>query len=429
MIDDPIRKGAWVASSKKHLDRLQYSPEVSEFAATEIAGKAANLLALMQTDAAECVSPEVLNAYCISAKIRPAERYTILRKLEDDGRIEVRKVGEKIEGVDVYTFSREDVLRSAARIFDASDPSARDVANIEALEHVCLLPRTESELAAHLSDSGFKESDAVLTVKLQQQLGLVGVDKSAALAEPIIFNEYAFVEKPSAIVAALKTMKHEERQTLVDVQQLVEEKGCVLYEVLGKKKFPADVLRLMEGLGLLDRQEVVSPFGNVDFVTLPQTFGVYGGKFGMGVDCFHHAKMLLCCLTFGTVKSAWYRGKINNPVDILNSLLRGNEVGPCTAIGQDYVILEKEGVVSLRRAPHKPGEQYYMKLRKREVGELAKQVLLYRRTYSDTGILVLPNPSPGHDYVNPQDKRAEILAVPVGGVEEVRVQLLTALRT
>ncbi|MGH7407031.1 MAG: hypothetical protein ACREKF_03375, partial [Candidatus Methylomirabilales bacterium] len=319
-------------------------------------------------------------------------------------------------------------LSSAARIFDACDPTPRDVANIEALEHVCLLPRTESELVAHLAQTGFEERDAALTVNLQQQLGLAGVDKSPMLPEPIIFNEHAFVEKPSKIVAALKALKPKQREILLEVQHHVEIAGCALYEEL-VKKFPPDVLRLMEGLGLLDRQEVVSPFSNADFATLPQTFGVYGGKFGMGVDCFHHAKMLLCCLTFGTVKSIWGRGKINDPIHILNSLLRGNEVGPCTAIGQDYKILEGEGVVSLRRAQHKVGEQYHMRLRKREVGELANQVLLYKRTYSDTGILALPNPSPGHDYVNPQDKRAQILAVPVGAVEEVRAQLLTALRT
>jgi len=425
---DPIRKGAWIASTKKHLDRLQYSPEVSEFAATEIAGKAANLLALMQADERDRVSPEALNAYCVSAKIRPAERPTVLKKLQDDQRIEVLKKGEKIEAIDVYTFSKEEVLKSAARIFDASDPTPRDVANIEGLEHVCLLPRAESELVDHLTKAGFKDRDAVLTVKLQQELGLAGVDRSPALAEPIIFNEHAFVKEPSKIVAALKALKPQERQTLLDVQHYVETTGCTVLDELAKK-FPPDVLRLMEGLGLLDRQEVVSPFGNASFATLPQTFGVYGGKLGIGVDCFHHAKMLLCCLTFGTVKSIWRRGKINNPVDILNSLLRGNEVGPCTAIGQDYVTLEKEGVVSLRRARHKVGEQYYMRLRKREVGELAKQVFLYKRTYSDTGILALPNPSPTHDYVNPQDKRAQILAVPVGPVEEVRAKLLTALRT
>lgn len=425
---DPIRKGAWIASTKKHLDRLQYSPEVAEFPATEIAGKAANLLALLQADEAERLSVESLKAYFIAAKIRAGERETVLRKLHEEERIEVLKAGDRIEGVEVYTFSREEVLNTAARIFDGADPTPREVASIEALEHVCNLPRTESELMDHLTSGGFEEEDAELTIGLQQDLGLVGVDKNPALDEPIVFNEHAFIRNPTKIHAALKALSPTQRQTLVDIQQYVETRGCVMYNDL-EKHFPLDILRLMEELGLLDRQEVVSSFGNARFATLPQTFGVYGGKLGMGVDCFHHAKMLLSCLTYGTLRSVWHRGKINDPIAIINSLLRGNEVGPCTAIGEDYRVLEREGVVSLRWAEHKPGKQYHMRLRKREVGELAKQVFLYKRTISDTVVFALPNPSPADDYVNPQDKRVQLQAANVGPVEKVRSRLLTALRT
>jgi len=186
---------------------------------------------------------------------------------------------------------------------------------------------------------------------------------------------------------------------------------------------------MMEGLGLIDRQEVVSQFGNSDFITLPQTFGVYGGQLGMGVDCFHHAKMLLCCLKYGQMKSNFSRGKITEPLWILNALLRGGEIGPCTAIGQDYTILENEGVISLRCAHGRAGEQYFMRLRKKEVGELARQVLLYNRTIADAGLQGVPVSSAAGDYVNPQVKRADIIAATTGPVAEVRAKLLTTLRT
>ena len=69
-MDDPILKGAWIASTKKHIDRLQFSPEVSRFGATEISGKAGNLLALLCSDQKETVTPEALENYLISAKIK-----------------------------------------------------------------------------------------------------------------------------------------------------------------------------------------------------------------------------------------------------------------------------------------------------------------------------------------------------------------------
>src|SRR5208337_4567689 len=121
----------------------------------------------------------------------------------------------------------------------------------------------------------------------------------------------------------------------------------------------------------------------------------------MGVDCFHHAKMLLCCLKYGQLKSQASRGRITDPIWIISALLRGVEVGPCTAIGQDYNVLEKEGVISLRRARDRYGEQYYMRLRKKDVGELAKQVLLYNRTIADAAPQGVPASSASDDYINP----------------------------
>jgi hypothetical protein len=145
-MNDEIRKGAWISSTKKHLDRLQYSPEVAQFAATEISGKAANLLALLQSNEKERVSAAALTTYFVSAGIRLGERETVLKRLEEEERIEVRATGGKLEGVDVYTFAREEVLRAASRIFDKADPTVNEVAAIEALEQTCLLPRFESEL-------------------------------------------------------------------------------------------------------------------------------------------------------------------------------------------------------------------------------------------------------------------------------------------
>jgi hypothetical protein len=427
-MNDPVKKGAWIASTKKHLDRHQCTPEVYQFPATDVAGKAANLLSLLQADSQERVTAAALNTYFVTAKIRPAEQEFILQKLQADGRLEIcRTSAGVLEGVDVYTFSREQVLRSAARIFDGSNPTAREIGSIDGLEFILALPRSESELVVHLTAEGFRDDDARLTVQLQQTLGLVGVDCYPGLDEPIVYNEHAFVA-PGKIVAAYRGLNARERQSLQDVQHAIEQSGCVPFDAI-VGRFPEDTLTMMEGLGLIDRQEVVSQFGNSDFITLPQTFGVYGGQLGMGVDCFHHAKMLLCCLKYGQMKSMASRGKITEPRWILDALLRGSEVGPCTAIGQDYTILENEGVISVRRACGREGEQYFMRLRKKEVAELAKQVLLYNRTIADAGLPGVPVSSAAGDYVNPQVKRADIIAAPTGPVAEVRAKLLTTLRT
>ncbi|MFO0722828.1 MAG: hypothetical protein U1E65_03520 [Myxococcota bacterium] len=56
----------------------------------------------------------------------------------------------------------------------------------------------------------------------------------------------------------------------------------------------------------------------------------------------------------------------------MRSLINGNWVGPATAIGQDYKVLEMKRVVEIKP---EHGSMFSMRLLKKEVGELALQVL------------------------------------------------------
>jgi hypothetical protein len=59
---------------------------------------------------------------------------------------------------------------------------------------------------------------------------------------------------------------------------------------------------------------------------------------------------------------------------LLGKLIGGGEIGPATAIGQDYRVLEVNRVVKLRPDATYPN-RFFMKLLKKEVGELALHVL------------------------------------------------------
>ena len=73
--------------------------------------------------------------------------------------------------------------------------------------------------------------------------------------------------------------------------------------------------------------------------------------------------------------STTVRGKIEGYGMLRNTLrklLRGERVGPCTAIGQDYQILELNRVIELE---HSSYTRYYMRLLKFDIGQLALNVL------------------------------------------------------
>jgi hypothetical protein len=88
---------------------------------------------------------------------------------------------------------------------------------------------------------------------------------------------------------------------------------------------------------------------------------------------------------------------------LLQKLVNGHEVGPATAIGEDYKLLELKRVIELRREPN--SSKYHMKLLKKDIGELAMQVLEFGDTTEQT--VVKSNIYTGSvtKYVGPEQTR------------------------
>ena len=150
----------------------------------------------------------------------------------------------------------------------------------------------------------------------------------------------------------------------------------------------------------------------------------------LSVDVFHKAKVLLSCLRFGEIKSQPWRGRIETHqkmVNIVKKMVRGEWVGPCTAIGRDYQLLEKDGVIVTRPAG---SEMYTMKLRQREVGMLVKQILEFKYVFPELDIelqkLVEKQPV---RYTIPEQRRSQILARRTKAVKEIHEKLLQSIRT
>lgn len=89
------------------------------------------------------------------------------------------------------------------------------------------------------------------------------------------------------------------------------------------------------------------------------------------------------------------------PSILIGKLVAGGEIGPATAIGQDYKVLELRRVIKLR---HAFGGRYYMKLLKRDIGELALQVLT--KGTAPTTVLGTPPSAAMSGYSGPEQERS-----------------------
>lgn len=178
------------------------------------------------------------------------------------------------------------------------------------------------------------------------------------------------------------------------VQEQIDGLVGKIYRIAGLLKencgVPDEIIQLAANLGLIEVVTVNSAGSGLisaDFV-MPPSVKIKGMNMDtLEDDIFHNAKLLLSSIRFGEQRSIASRGRIMDPVILMSRLIEDNEVGPCTAIGEDYVVLETEGVIETNKAEHKTGEQYYMSLRRREPAVIVKRLLEsgFRETHKNTG--------------------------------------------
>ncbi|MBU9705490.1 hypothetical protein KSP24_00945 [Paenibacillus sp. AK121] len=426
---DKLTKGTWIVNTVKHLAELkQYTTELAFYEATEQAGKAGAFLGRLVADKQEIIPIQNAKVFARQSSISPAELNTYLSYLRQAEKVDYSvDAMNRPKEIEIYCFSGKEALESVSTIYETLEPQQEENASLIGLNHTFHLPRTTDELKQYLTTSNISEECAETTIKLQQSFGLVR--ESGQSGEKVLFNEYSFNGDPQRVVKALSSLDNNERDMVIEIQNLISETQGFLIEHI-PSHIPTYIVEMMEGVGLVDGITVQSAIGSATFLTTPQIKGQGIGNFSLSEDVFHKAKILLSCLRFGQTKSTWGRGKISTldkMMNILNKLLRGQWVGPATAIGQDYALLEIDGVIQTR--PAKP-YGFEMKLRQLEVGELVRQMITYNKVAleaeANIGDLLKDQPS---GCIIPETRKSEIFAKSTAPVEALRNKLLTTIRT
>lgn len=414
--------------TSKHLNAVRAdAPEQSYFEASTQAGKAGNLLARMAADVVEVIPKARVKEYARAANVRVTEVDHCLRLLKDEGKIDYQT--DAVGGfgdVEVYSFSSSDALTTTARLFDRLEPSEQERGSIETLEETFYMPQTEGDMLDSLHESGLGDSDAKLTLELQDALGLVktsDVDKGK-----LYYNEYAFNIEPEKALKVIGSLRDADARNVKDIQELL--KGTPGYPMeLLTRKFPPTIVNMMEGIGMIDAMPVRSPNGQAVYVTIPQLRGVAIDQPILSTDVFHKAKTLLNCLRYGQHHSVAGRGRIVDEqmlVNVIRKLIRGEELRPSTAAGEDYRILERDGVIQTR---HHAGSMYFMSLRQKEVGQVVLQMLLHNTAVPEADINLLTDlGAVAMEREIPEVRRNQILNRRTRDVEIAQNEVLQVVR-
>jgi len=186
----------------------------------------------------------------------------------------------------------------------------------------------------------------------------------------MLFNGNLFksdsIQKAKKILDTLST---QEQKALKIIDQEIEKNGVIPFDK-AEKIAGRILLEKVQSIGMYEFSKVSNNAETKLFITKPESFSKFGNPFVE--DALDLAKAFVASLSYGINYSSSKRGRIDWLFYLLRKLIAGGTVGPAPAIGHDYKYLEVKRVVQI--IPE--GNGYYsMRLLKREVGELALQVM------------------------------------------------------
>ncbi len=309
----------------------------------------------------------------------------------------------------------------AANIFEELEPTQDERATIVAAERTTETPIPFATASEYLGDEfNLSKRDASELLEVSSQIGFV--DTEGAGADRLVFNGNVFRRGTTLKVKRIiDSLSGVDMQKVNELEARLNAKGCLSLDsvtrALGRELF--DKLR---AAGMYDVHFVHNPMGEFGFVTRPTAFHKFNDP--MVDDAFDLAKALVAALSYGMSQSAASRGKITMISALLGKLVAGFEVGPATAIGEDYKILEQAGVIKVRPA----GYGFKMKLLKKDVGEMALKVLTTGEASADA---VASHPLPGSmlGFTGPEKARWDFRGKQTVQSKKETRNILQSLRT
>ncbi|MFK3667544.1 hypothetical protein ACI2JN_20095 [Ochrobactrum teleogrylli] len=388
--------GAWVIH---HGRKLALDAKGSaEFPALDEAAKAATLLTKLGESDRVLIPRREVQAIAVASGLNPRHELTGLLQVLENKRL-IAGAGDDVA---VFGLTTRGSLGHAADIFQDAEPTSYEKASITLAEIASQAPVRRSDVFEKIGDEHQLTTQQVGDF-LDRAETIGFIDKEGDGDDRLLFNGNLFkrdsVNKTQRVLSSLTATD----QTLVsEVGQRLSTTGC-LTAVEVEKILTRPLFEKLVAAGVYDLNQVTNEQGNHVYVTAPAAFHKFVDP--MVDDCFDLAKSLVAALTYGMKSRASSQGRISVLPALLNKLISGQEIGPATAIGQDYRVLEINRVVKLRPDAHYPG-RFFMKLLKKEVGQLALHVLTQGNAYAQS-LNDLPS-APMSGYVGPEDNRTTV---------------------
>ena len=266
-----------------------------------------------------------------------------------------RRQDESIAGIVSLVLTYEPLLEVVAELYDSSEPTPEDRGCVQALAMVSALPTPESEVL-HSVASAIGENPAMLAIELAKNYRIVAHHADYGLPEPVLFSERVWTNFDPRFARALSPLSTADRAVLLEFVNAVRQHQGIPESLMRReanKHNGEHMLNLGLGIGLLNRTQIQMADGvQRFFLTTPHFYADMGTEFGN--DMCDRVKIFLDSIRNGQHFGHSRTGRLLSPDVLLSKLLNAGEIGPCTAIGTDYVTSERAGIVKVRRSEAKP---------------------------------------------------------------------------
>lgn len=388
--------GAWIIH---HGRKLALDANGSaEFPAIDEAAKAATLLTkLGQANQINIPKSEV-RAIAVASGLNPRHELTgLLQTLEKK-----RLIEQSNEEVSVLGVTTRGSLSHANDIYKDAEPTPYEQASISLAEIASEAPVRRVDISEMIGDI-HRLSTLQVSDFLDRAEGIGFVDKEGDGNDRLLFNGNLF-RRDSVLKTqkVLTSLSDAEQKLVQEIGEQLSKSGCLTVPYV-ESVLSQPLFEKLVAVGVYDLNQVTNEMGSHVYVTSPSAFHKFVDP--IVDDCFDMAKSLVAALTYGMNSRSSSQGRISMLPALLGKLIGGGEIGPATAIGQDYRVLEVSRVIKLRPDPRNAG-RFFMKLLKIEVGQIALHVLTQGNAY-EKSLTDLPG-APMSGYVGPEESRTTV---------------------
>jgi len=335
-------KGAWIVHHSRKISMDVSAP--AEYVVLDETGKAAELLMRLGAAEEDTLSRVEVNAIGKAANFNVrSELPHYLNLLQNRRLIDISTNEIQVLGV-----TTRGVLSHASDLFDEASPEKRELAAIEIGEIVSNSPILLTEAEEYVGDTyKLTRKDSNEFMRRASEIGFIDVEGDDE-SNMLVFNGNLFkrdsIKKSAAVLSSLNSA---DQVRLNEEFERLNAAGCILADRV-EKRLGKQLFQKLKAAGVIEINTVSNEQGEHAFVTLPGAFHKFVDP--LIDDSFDMAKALVSALTYGMNLRSSSQGRIISADWILGALIRGRTIGPATAIGADYKVLEQNRVIKLSPA-------------------------------------------------------------------------------